>query len=401
MPFKLLNNEFIVLNDGSILYEKGGLYKYFMGQSKLIQYDTNALNVDIKFIVESKSKDLIMQTKSGFYYSINDGDSWVHLKNMSNTVPLNIDEFVVFDSTYAVAMSSNEGSGQKLYIYQSKFNGWIEQILDEDSRCFTNIIVYKDYMFAYDEEVSNNILFMSKDMGMTWEKINYFGEPIINLIKTKDGLFGVAENSFNHLLTPVTFNDNNDTWTALNLPNNDVNATWFSRILSFENRLVSYFIGPPVNFGYPDSLIIAESIDNGLNWKILSREQYVNDDYINWLGFDKVNNRIVQHAHAGNRVRISNDFGISFNVIEQLNFFSNVFHIYSNTDSSYFIVGQLPNMAELSIFKSDFGFGHFEEINIPKLKYDANLNTQKYPFIVLYSIEGLWYSPNAGLDWIP
>lgn len=401
LPFKILNNEFIVLNNGSILYEKSGLYKYFKGQSKSIQYDPNSVNADIKFIVKTKSKDLLMQTDTGFYYSIDDGDSWIYIKNLTKNLPLNIDEFIAFDSTYAVAMATNEDTGQKLYVYDSKFKGWIEKILDEDSRCFSNIIIYKDFMLAFDEEVSNNTLFMSKDMGKSWKKITYFGDPIVNLIKTKEGLIGVSENSFNHFLTPITFNESNESWIALNLPNNEVNTTWFNRILSFENRLVSYFIRPPVNLGYPDSLIIAESIDNGLNWKFLSREQYVNDDYINWLGFDKVNNRIVQHAHAGNRVRISNDFGNSFNEIEQLNFFSNVFHVYSNLDSSYFLVGQLPNKAEIKLYKSNFSFNNFEEINIPKLKYDANLNIQKYPLIVLYSIEGLWYSPNAGLDWIP
>lgn len=386
-------NKYIVTPSGTFIYgDANGLYKNEGQGFSNIDFDSTVREANIKRVSFDKKNNVIIQSNKDFYWSSDEGLSWIKLSKFHTD--LNITQIEVYDSSFAVALVTDQANHQDVYVINQDNSSWNKLEINYSIRCMTNIIEANNgTLFANDDEDNGvGVLLKSYNQGRNWEPVQFDGKEIFSVFNKNGVLFGTSRERM-HIVYPVISKDNGETWQNVAMPYKELRFFEQFTIVPINNKFLAFFSNDAL-----DTLIVLQSIDDGANWNYLYKLNQSKTHPVKWKAIDR-NDNIYDWIFQDSSVYVSKNYGETYEIDHRFDSFNHINNVYFNADGSAFIIGNMNASYDNKLFKTT-DFIHFDSLDVPFMMYFLFLNTDYYPFVFAASFDkGLWYSRDGGTSW--
>lgn len=394
--FYLPRNNFIVTSSGTFIYgDNNGLYKNKGQGFANINFDSSITEANINWVSFDKKGNIIIQSNKDFYWSTDEGLSWTKLSKFHTD--LKFTQIEVYDSSFAVALVTDEVYKQSVYVINQNNNSWNKLEINYNIRCMTNIIEANNgTLFANDDDVNfpngAGVLLKSYNQGRNWEPVLFEGKEIFSVFNKKGILFGTSrERGF--INYPVKSTDNGETWQNVSLPFKELKSFENFYIVPTKNKFLAFFSNDPL-----DSLVVLQSRDDGLSWNYLYKINQASTHRVGWKAIDR-NDYLYGWTFQETPVYVSKNYTETYEIDHRFDPFVRINHLYFNPDGSALVVGSMNSSYTNKLFKTS-DFIHFDSLDVPFMVNFLFLNNEHYPFVIATSFDkGLWYSRDGGISW--
>lgn len=391
--FFLSRNNFIVTSSGTFIYgDDNGLYKN-EGQGFVnINFDSSVTEANINWVNFDKKGNIIILSNKDFYWSPDEGLSWTKLSKFH--MDLKFTQIEVYDSSFAVALVTDEVYKQSVYVINQNNNSWNKLEINYNIRCMTNIIEANNGTLFANDNGEVGYLLKSYNQGRNWELVEFEGKEIFSVFNKNGILFGTSRERM-FIYHPVISIDNGETWKNIEFPFKELSV--FDQVIlePINDKILAFFSFTSTT---KDTLIVLQSTDNGEHWNYLYNRKQSSDPKIRWRSIDK-NDYIYDWTYIDLPVYVSKNYMLTHEIDHRFDSFKHLNYIYFNSDGSAFVVGSMNASFDYKLFKTT-DFIHFDSLDVPFMKYFTFLNVDYYPLVFAASFDkGIWYSRDGGSSW--
>lgn len=344
---------------------------------------------DLRF---SLSGDIFMQAGNTYYFSNNEGETWVKLLAFNNEFPdfLKIKKLLILDSLHAVSIINDICDLEHSYFLTPLEAKWKTldlgiSILNLSDLVLTNT----NRLYANNQQCE---IVYSDDESKTWDSYYIQGSNLVNITSTKPNiLFAITKDKrklYNSLNGGKDWTLINDSQLSIaNLEILGINPL-FDQTLIIEGG-----IRDSGSVSYKEMYFLV-SRDNGQNWEVLPKSSNMFIYNLIWDG----NNRIYSYFVSLNTVYYSIDFGKTWNIDSNFNGFDNIYSIYFGKDNKVLIYGRYQGEFNIYISHDRKNFvpcigNDFKNQNVIFSQVDS-LNV-----LAIAGLSGVYISNDGGINW--
>lgn len=246
-----------------------GIYKYQDEKWNKIDKSNDLLRLTTTFELDTINGFIYIASENNGLYKSNNNENWTKIHSGKNTknnfIYVNkiksYDELVMFISEKDIYFSSDYGTN------------WvnINSNLPKEIT-FYDILYYESKIYL----ATNNGLYISEDLGISWNSIVFDGAPVYGLYNVNNRIIATIINTFSN---PIKFEvyEKDPFSDNFNIYANDIfRDLQILNIASYENR-VSLLTLETDNFSYNYSLYYSEN--NGNSWDVIMNKESKNLRY--------------------------------------------------------------------------------------------------------------------------
>lgn len=389
-----------VTENGTILVSSVvGLYRYTNDGATcdIVQIEPNIDPIsNIQRLTQTLKGGFIVQIDNSFYFSNDQGKTWVKLLNYGTNFPLgNIVKIISTDSSSSVILIEQDCGIKIPYLLNTKRQGW-SKINSEISALKFSSLSKTSNGTIYAQNDKSCSLFATDDESESWTEPKILGQKLYTIFELGDTiLFATTINDYK-LYKSIDFGLNWKHIDALEFGDPNIKFLGLKQIVPSHVYLIT---------GLMDSLtsnflkyIVYKSYD-GYNWEIQSE---VSSNFIlRELVYDPYHKVLISYQPWSNsQVYFSSDEGNNFQLDDKFSQFNRIYSLNYNDKGEYIVCGELNGKLNLYLYKDLINFvpyqnDLFKNKFITPIKKLANNN-----LLGISGTDGLFLTSDGGENWI-